>query len=314
MSASVLAPGLLTTLQDRGRFGLGTLGIGHAGPMDEVSHRLANALVGNADDAVAVELTLLGPTLRFDADATIALAGASFEASLDGQPLPAWCPVFVAAGAVLACGRARHGLRATLAIAGGIRCRRVLGSAATDVNAGLGAPLQAGEALLFTATPPPRARPRWSLDPRPWFDADASAPIRLIPGRHSDALDADSRAALLDAPFRIAADSNRVGYRLDGPHLALAEALDITSEPVATGTVQLPPGGQPIVLMAEHPVTGGYPRIGQVATVDMPRLAQRRPGETVRFAPIDLDDAQMRYLRRERELAQLLDAIRARRA
>lgn len=313
MTATVIHPGLLTTLQDRGRFGLGLLGIGHSGPMDEVSHRLANAIVGNADDAVALEMTLLGPTLRFDADARIALAGAGFEATLDGRPLPLWQPHAVAAGSVLSCGSARRGARATLAIAGGIRCRPVLGSAATDANAGIGTPLHAGDTLGLASTRPVHASARWSLDPRPWFDADPSLPIRLIRGTHFEALEAPSRAALFEATFRIAAESNRVGYRLDGARLALAAALDMVSEPTATGTVQLPPGGQPIVLMAEHPVTGGYPRIGQIAAVDLPRLAQRRPGDTVRFAPIDLDDAQMRYLRRERELARMVDAIRARR-
>ncbi len=133
-------------------------------------------------------------------------------------------------------------------------------------------------------------RQTWSLDPRPWFDADASDPIRLVRGSHFDALDAASRAALFDAAFRIDKDSNRVGFRLDGPRLALSEPLELVSEPLAIGTLQLPPGGAPIALMAEHPTVGGYPRIGQIAAVDLPRLAQRRPGDVVRFAEIDLDD------------------------
>lgn len=313
MSLTVLNPGLLATLQDRGRFGCGALGVGCAGPMDEVSHRLANALVGNADDAAALEMTVIGPRLLFDADATIALAGADFDARLGDRPLATWRPVAVRAGDVLDCGRARRGARATLAIAGGFRAKRVLGSAATDVNAGFGRPLAAGDMLMFAPTRIRAAsHTAWSLDPRPWFDRDASRPLRLIRGRHFDALDAASRAALFDATFRIATDSNRVGYRLDGAPLKPAAPLEIVSEPLALGTLQLPPGGQPIALMAEHPVTGGYPRIGQVAAIDLPRLAQRRPGDPLRFVEIDLDDAQTRYLRRERELARLLEAIAAR--
>lgn len=314
MSVAVLKPGLLTTLQDRGRHGYAAFGVGHTGPMDEVALRLANALVGNADEAAVLEITLTGPRLRFDTDAVIALTGADFDSRLGDAPFAGWRAVPVPAGAVLDLARARRGTRAYLAIAGGFRAVPVLGSAATDVNAGLGAPLRGGEALGIGehTSAPAGNRATWSLDPRPWFDPDPHRPIRLLRGRHFDALDARSHAALFGAPFRIAADSNRVGYRLDGERLTLATPLEIVSEPLAFGTVQLPPGGQPIALMAEHPVTGGYPRIGQVAAVDLPRLAQRRPGDPLRFAEIGLDEAQTRYLRREHELTQLLDAIAAR--
>lgn len=324
MSVTVLKPGLLTTLQDRGRHGYAAFGVGHAGPMDEVAPRLANALVGNADEAAVLEITLAGPRLRFGTEAVVALGGADFDARLDGESFAGWRAVPVPAGAVLDIARARRGTRAYLAIAGGFRATPVLGSAATDVNAGLGAPLRAGDVLEAdrargtafadrqrTAGAGDRRR-AWSLDPRPWFDPDPRRPVRLLRGRHFDALDARSRAALFGAQFRLAADSNRVGYRLDGERLALAAPLEIASEPLAFGTVQLPAGGQPIALMAEHPVTGGYPRIGQVAAVDLPRLAQRRPGDPLRFVEIGLDEAQTRYLRRERELARLLEAIAAR--
>ncbi len=313
MSIAVLKPGLLTTLQDRGRHGYAAFGVGHAGPMDEVALRLANALVGNADETAVLEITLTGPRLRFDTDAVIALTGADFDSRLGDTPFAGWRAVSVPAGTVLDLARARRGTRAYLAIAGGFRAAPVLGSAATDVNAGLGAPLRGGEVLSIGQwASVPASRATWSLDPRPWFDPDPHRPIRLLRGRHFDALDARSRAALFGAPFRIAADSNRVGYRLDGERLTLATPLEIVSEPLAFGTVQLPPGGQPIALMAEHPVTGGYPRIGQVAAVDLPRLAQCRPGDPLRFAEIGLDEAQTRYLRREHELTQLLDAIAAR--
>ena len=378
MSVSVLKPGLLTTVQDRGRRGYAALGVGVAGPMDDVAFRLANALVGNGDDAAALEMTIIGPRLRFDAAATIALTGAGFAAHIDGSAIENWRAIDISAGAVLACGRARRGARGYLAVAGGFTVEPVLGSAATDVNARLGpfggralamhdtlwfsegalqarpgqlsvgalqarpgrryenlvaaAPLlQNPSANLVAAAPllqnpsasliaaAPRVPFRvllqnpsasaWSLDPRPWFDPDPHRPIRLIRGSHFDALDQASREALFTAQFRIAADSNRVGFRLDGRHLAFAGPLELVSEPVGFGTVQLPHGGQPIALMAEHPTTGGYPRIGQIAAIDLSRLAQRRPGDPVRFVEIDLDQAQTRYLARERELARLLDAI-----
>ncbi|MEO6687743.1 MAG: biotin-dependent carboxyltransferase family protein [Dokdonella sp.] len=340
MSVVVLKAGLLTTLQDRGRCGLAAIGVGHAGPMDDVAFRLANALVGNAETAAALEISVLGPRLCFETDATIALTGARFDMSIDAQAAPSWQSAHITAGSVLEVGSAQRGARAYLAVAGGFAVDAVLGSRATDVNAGLGPldgrPLAAGDRLAIASSMSMASHPRatapngpirtiegssvkprrpsstWSLDPRPWFDTDADHPIRLIRGAHWDALDAPSRVALFAQAFRIGADSNRVGYRLDGPRLALGATLELISEAVAFGTLQLPPNGYPIALMAEHPTTGGYPRIGQVAAIDLPRLAQRRPGDHVRFVEIGIDEAQTRYLARERELACLLDVIATR--
>ncbi|MFI4971019.1 MAG: biotin-dependent carboxyltransferase family protein, partial [Lysobacterales bacterium] len=278
-----------------------------------------------ASGAPALEITLLGPRLRFDADAVIALTGAEFTARIDGLDMRSWRPQRIAAGAVLDIGAARRGARGYLAVAGGFMADPVLGSMSTDVNARIGPfggrALKAGDTLMLSAgAATPRASsspqntpmPAWSLDPRPWFDPDPSHPIRLIRGAHFDMLDAPSRDALFGAGFRVAVDSNRVGFRFDGPRLALAAALEPVSEPVASGTLQLPPDGQAIALMAEHPTIGGYPRIGQIAAIDLPRLAQRRPGESVCFGEIGLDEAQTRYLARERELARLFDTIATR--
>jgi antagonist of KipI len=325
MSIVVVKPGMLTTLQDRGRRGCAALGVGVAGPMDDVALRLANALVGNAD-AAALEISMLGPRLRFDRDAIVALTGADFDVRINARAAGMWRPLQVGAGAVLECGVARRGARAYLAVAGGFAVAPVLGSAASDVNARLGPfggrALAAGDTLAIvagtvvdSASAAANRRSRmaaWSLDPRPWFDIDPARPLRLMRGAHFDALDAASRKALFAQEFRIGADSNRAGFRLDGPRLALAAPLELASEPVAFGTLQLPPGGQPIALMAEHPTTGGYPRIGQIAAIDLPRLAQRRPGDRVHFLEIGIDEAQTRYLARERELARLLETIAAR--
>lgn len=305
MSIDVLKPGLLTTLQDRGRFGCAMLGVGRAGPMDDVAMRLANALVGNALDDAVFEITLVGPKLRFDAPATIALTGAEFP------DVPGWRPIDLEAGDVLDLGAARRGARAYLAVAGGLAVEPTLGSVCVDVNAGIGGrPLREHDRIATRASAAVGAR--WSLDPRPWFDADTTRAIRLVRGTHFDRLDAASRDALFTHAFRVDKNSNRVGFRLNGPSLALSAPLELVSEPLAIGTLQLPPGGAPIALMAEHPTVGGYPRIGQIAAVDLPRFAQRKPGDTVRFAQIDLDGAQTRYLERERELAKLVEAIRRR--
>jgi len=331
----VLAPGLLTTVQDGGRPGHAASGVGRAGAMDPVALRIANLLVGNAEDAAALEITLRGPRLRFDDDALVAITGAEIDAVCGEQPLPAWRPVLVRAGSDIAFGGMPRGARACLAIAGGITLPLVLGSRSTDVNAGIGPfprPLAANDALPCAPAPrnlcgglwrvldapgrktrrPKIAATSWSVDPENWFDYASERPIRAIAGTHFEMLDVDSRRRLFGADFRIGIDSNRVGCRLEGPALALRTKLELISTGVANGTVQLPPAGTPIVLAAEGPTTGGYPRVAHVIAVDHGHLAQRRPGDVVRFAQTDLEDAQMRYIERERALARLAMYVRER--
>lgn len=314
MSITVLKPGVLTSVQDCGRDGWGGYGVGTAGAMDRTCLRLANALVGNGEDAAALEITASGPSLRFAQASHVALTGAECELRIDGTMVRAWQAHPVRAGSIVEIGRVQRGWRAYLALAGGLATRSVLGSSASDLNAGLGPfdgrALRAGDELaVHSGAIASGRRFTWSLDPRPWFDADPGHRLHLIRGSHHDVLDESSQRALREGEFRIASQSNRVGLRLQGPHLALRAALELVSEPVAFGSMQLPPSGQPIILMAEHPTIGGYPRIAQVAGIDLPRLVQRRPGESVRFVCIEQDEAQTRYLARERELARLLGAI-----
>lgn len=329
MSIHVVAPGLLTSVQDSGRHGYAHIGVGAAGAVDPAALRIANMLVGNAEDAAALEITLLGPRLRFAADALIAIAGAEIEVHSGDSALPCWRPIAVRAASELAFGGMPRGARAYLAVAGGIDAPSVLGSRSSDLNAGIGPsarPLAAGDVLRCASARGPcrdlwrqldalsrkgradkhQALPtRWSVDPENWFDYSGERPIRAIAGAHFDALDDISQRALFGHEFRVGVDSNRVGMRLEGHALALRAPLELISTGVVPGTVQLPPGGTAIVLGAEGPTTGGYPRIAHVIAVDQAHLAQRRPGDFVRFAQTDLDDAQMRYLERERALVRL---------
>ncbi|HEX6614449.1 MAG TPA: biotin-dependent carboxyltransferase family protein [Rhodanobacteraceae bacterium] len=325
MSIEVLKPGLLTTPQDRGRTGYAHLGVGRAGAFDPPALRLANALAGNPPDACALEITLLGPTLKFHADAWIALAGAPIAVHADGQPIPTWAPACVHKGAVLAFGVMRQGCRAYLAVNGGFDFEPVLGSRSLDVNAALGPlgrPLRAGDTLKVGSgsfagdratsrilpgknEPDSIISPRWSINPQPWFNVDQELPLRLLPGSHAPLLDTKSRALLYTQGFHVAADSNRVGCRLEGEPLELSETVEMVSEACVAGTVQLPPSGQPIALAVEHPVSGGYPRIGQIAAVDLPRLAQRRPGDALRFTPCTLEEARQALRERERQLREM---------
>lgn len=313
----LLQAGLLTTVQDAGRYGHAALGIGQAGPMDRIAARLANWLVGNDGAAPLLEISLAGPRLHFRRDACIALAGAQVEANIDGAVISGWRPWPIARGSVLDCRVLRRGARAYLAVAGGLTVEPVLGSCSTDVNAGLGplggGALAAGATLaLGRSGLQLRKPPRWSLSPLPWFDGSGTRRLRLLPGSHYPELDAASRSHLLQQRFRVASESNRVGVRLHGPSLQLSRPLELVSAAVGAGTLQLPPGGQPIVLTAEHPTTGGYPRIAHLIDVDQPHLAQRRPGDAVEFALVDADEAEHLRQRRERALARVHETLQQR--
>jgi biotin-dependent carboxylase-like uncharacterized protein len=315
MTIHVVSPGPLTSVQDLGRHGCAHLGIGAAGAMDRTCLRLANLLVGNDDGEGALEITLRGPKLRFDGDATIALTGGDIDARCAEKPLPTWRPVRVRAGSEIDLGPISVGSRTYLAIRGGLEIAPILGSRGADINSGIGPrSLESGDTLplhersSFSLDTPFDA-PGWSIDPSPWFDDRGDQRVALIRGEHFGRLDVHSQRALFENDFIVGSQSNRVGYRLEGSPLQLSDPLELISEGAVPGTVQLPPGGEPIVLMAEAPTTGGYPRIGHVAATDLGQLAQRRPGQTVRFVEVSLRDAQTRYLQRERELLALRRAV-----
>lgn len=310
----VLRAGLQSSVQDLGRPGLAALGVGRAGAMDPTCARLANWLAGNDDDAAVIEVTLSGPCLRFGAATTIACCGGEAELRLDGAPVPAWRPVPVARGSLLDCGPLRRGAYLYLAVAGGIAVEPVLGSRSVDLNAGLGPcdgrALQAGDRLPLAERPPRRRRPpAWSLAPRPWFDPSPQRALRLLRGSHSDALDAASQVALVRERFRIAARSSRVATHLEGPLLRLEQPLELISAAVTRGTLQLPPGGRPLMLAAEHPTTGGYPRIAHLVGADQGHLAQRRPGDSVLLQWIEAEPAEQLRRRHAQALQRLREML-----
>ena len=286
----VLRPGLLTTVQDRGRVGWRHLGVAHAGALDPDALSLANRLVGNDDGCAVLEITLRGPALRLTAPTRVALLGAATDARFDGTAVPMGRPVELPAG-TLELGAVRGGARSWLAFAGGIDTAAVLGSRSTDLRGGFGGvegrALVAGDEWSLGQTSPidadmPQAT-SWWIDP--WHDVDPRAPIRYRPGPHPLA------ASLSHGRWQVAASSNRQGLRLRGDALAGVEAGGV-SEPVAPGTIQLPPDGQPIVLLADAQTVGGYPRLGHVIAADLPRLAQLCPGQALTFAPCDAQTAQ----------------------
>ncbi len=316
MSVTVIRPGLLSSLQDAGRPGHAALGVGRAGAMDLPAWQLANALVGNRRGEAALECTLAGPGLRFGQAAVIALTGAAIAARVGSQAIPPWTTCLLPAGSVLQLGGMSRGCRSYLAVRGGFDVPPLLGSRSSDLHARIGRALQAGDVLPVGAAAPLRALPArqnvrvlgWGPDPQPWFDF-ARRPLALLHGSHWAALDSASQRQLYGGRFTLSKDSNRTAGRLDGQPLHLETALELVSEATLPGTLQLPPSGQPIALLAEAPVTGGYPRIGQVAATDLPRLAQRRPGDTVCFRESTLEQASARLAARQRRLNLLLERI-----
>jgi len=310
----VIKPGPLSSLQDLGRTGVQRFGVIASGVMDEWSHRLANLLAGNATDEASLEITLMGPSLLFHQDALIAIVGADMSPRIGEQPVPMTESVRVAAGSRLDFGRRLFGCRAYLAVHGGFLVPPVMGSRSTYLRAGFGGlqgrALRKGDRLPIA---PDAVGPIGGQGTRelslPQHPALQDRAIRVIHGQQWARFSAEAQARFFESPFVVNLNSDRMGYRLDGPGLALAAPLEMISEAVGFGTVQVPPDGQPIVLMADRQTTGGYPKIASVASVDLPLVAQRVPGETLRFAPITLDEAQALYLDREREFARIRQLI-----
>ena len=329
MSLLILRPGLLTSVQDLGRHGYQKDGIPVSGAMDATALRVANLLVGNAENTAGLEITLRGPSIRFGADHLIALTGADLSPTLNGQPVGHYRPVKVAAGTELAFGAPRSGSRAYLAVSGGLGIAPVLGSGATALRLGFGGwhgrALQAGDSLPCpgptTAGQALRQQPAYRTPGAGWAQASwtpgpelsaslrAQPVIRALRGTEYAQFSPDSQRDFWEQPFTVTPEADRMGYRLRGPELVRHTEGELLSSAVTFGTVQMPASGQAIVLMADHQTTGGYPRIAQVITADFSVLAQARPGQALRFQEVSLVEAQALYLAQQRQLLALRRSI-----
>lgn len=305
----MLRAGPLTTVQDLGRPGFAHLGVPRAGALDQPALWLANARVGNDAGAAGLETTLMGCRLRFDVAARVAVTGARCTVKVDGQVVSDPGPISVAAGAVVEVGRALAGVRSYVAVAGGIDVEPVLGSRSTDTLSGLGPPrLTDGQTLALL--PPPATLPLLSapellsapaLLPPP--AADAVPPDQAASAGRTAGSPSDLRpeivvgvwvgprdewvevAGLFEAAYAVSPMSNRVACRLAGTALKRARAGELAPEGLVLGSIQVPPDGQPLIFLADHPTTGGYPVVGVVD--DVSALAQARPGTSVRFRELD---------------------------
>lgn len=293
----VVKSGWFTTVQDLGRYGYQQYGVTVAGAMDCFAATVANRLVGNSDGAAVLELTLKGPELQFERDAIIAITGADLSPTIDGMGIPLWECMELRRDSRLSFGRPHAGSRAYLAIAGGIDVPLVLGSRSTHCSSetgGLqGRPLKQGDMLrsgrlsrsicrLIGKRLPAQLLPRYSR----------SATLRIVPGPQREVFSVGSLVTLTDSSYQVAPQSDRMGYRLIGPRMTFTRSAHFISDCTVIGALQIPPDGQPILLMADRQTTGGYPKIAVVISADLPLAAQLVPGHAISFVQCTIAEAQ----------------------
>lgn len=304
----VRSPGLQTTVQDLGRFGLQALGIPPAGALDADALETANLLLGNPRGAACLECTLSGPELEFSGSAAFAICGAPMEAALNGTSVPLYETLFARTGDVLSLGAAETGLRAYIAFAGGVDVEPVMGSRSTYARGGFGGwqgrALKAGDTLPLTdleeGSGSDRALRFVPEELRPAYPSEIT--VRALRSHEADRFEASSLSSFFSQPYAVSPKSDRMGCRLEGEPLTHVRGADIISGGVQTGTVQVPGDGKPIVLLADRQTTGGYTRIAHVIQADLPKLGQARPGDTVRFLETTLEAAREALKARETEI------------
>ncbi|WP_188623191.1 biotin-dependent carboxyltransferase family protein [Caldalkalibacillus thermarum] len=303
----VIKPGLYTTVQDLGRAGFQQYGMVASGAMDPFAIQVANLLVGNRRNEAALEITLVGPELRLLNDVVLAICGADLSPSLDGHQVPLWKSFLAKAGQTLSFAAPKQGARAYLAASGGIDVPLVMGSKSTYTKGKVGGlkgrPLAKGDVINGGEAPQAKEK----LAGRGLVKSDIpvyhnNQRIRVILGPEQSAFTEESIETFLTKSYQITNQADRMGYRLAGPKLRHKSGADIISDAVALGTIQVPSSGEPIILMADRQTTGGYTRIANVISVDIPFIAQMRPGDKVRFQAVSVEEAHRLYRERERFL------------
>jgi len=311
----VLAKGMLTTVQDAGRTGWQQYGVPVCGAMDSLSMELANLLVGNDPGAAVLEITGLGPTLKFEENTYFAVCGADFGGRLDGRPVqPGWA-YFAPAGSTLTLGAAKNGFRACIAFGGGIDLPPVMGSRSTYLKGKFGGfegrALEKGDKLPLGLCPWLPCLEKRVLDPSWHEELCSRRPIRVVLGPQDSAFSKTGIETFLGTEYTVSPESDRMGFRLEAEALieyALDRDGNIISDGIAMGAIQIP-SGKPIVMMADRQTTGGYAKIANVTVCDLPRFAQLRAGDRVRFAAVTPAEARQALLRRRRALEDLAAAL-----
>ena len=284
----VLQPGPLTTVQDLGRHGWQQYGVPPSGAIDDYAFRIGNLLVGNEESAASLEITFVGCQLRVLEDTVIALTGADLGPTLNGDPIPMWETFPVSRGDKIAFLRLKTGCRAYLAVAGGIDVPRVMASAATYVRAGIGGfegrALRSGDILRTVEGAPPPLRARVPREYRP--DYGGQIELRVILGPQDDCFTAEGIRTFLRSEYTISVQADRMGCRLEGPQIQHRAGADTISDGIPLGAVQVPGNGLPIILLVDRQTTGGYTKIATIVSTEIPKLAQAKPGDKVRFTQV----------------------------
>jgi antagonist of KipI len=321
MTFTVIKPGLLTTVQDQGRPGWQGQGIPVGGAVDAFAARVANALVGNDDGAAVLEMAVQGPQLRAEQDGLVAICGSGLGLSIGGVDVPSDRPVRVRAGDLLACAPRPAGSRAWLAVAGGIEVPLVFGSRSTYVRGRVGGfegrPLIAGD-VVPAGSPSPWAvavardldaqtsrHVAWSVKPETLGRVAAAGGLRIVRAPEWDRFSGEARELICTTSYVVTKDADRMGMRLEGATLELSEPREEISSGMNVGIVQVPPSGQPIVLLVGRQSVGGYPRIAAVVTADHGRLAQMRPGDALAFSEVTVPEAHRLLVARERDFQRI---------
>ena len=322
MTVKVLNAGLLTTIQDIGRYGSQKYGVIVSGAMDSYSLRIANILVGNMEDEACLEITLYGTTLHFEDDTLIAITGGDFQTTIDGVNAPLWRPVLIKKNSILKFKSAIQGSRAYIAFAGGISTPIIMESKSTYLRAKIGGlegrAIQKGDILSFGEMTDysqeliqrlDKKSINWSINFNEIINLNQNQVIQILKGTEFQLFDKESQHTLFEKPYIVTLQSDRMGYRLEGPPLSLSESFELLSEGVTFGTIQIPTSGQPIILMADRQTTGGYPKIGQVITADLPSLAQLQPTATIRFKEVTILEAENLLIKKEKFIHNIKKAI-----
>jgi antagonist of KipI len=301
----VHAPGLLTTVQDLGREGFGPMGVSPSGAADPISLRVGNRLVGNAEASAALEMTLLGGTFSFPDGAVLAITGSDFSANLDGVPVELWTSVEATPGQTLRLAHTRSGARCYLCVQGGVSVEPFLGSASTHILSGTGG--FAGRALrkgdILAIGPQAESFRKQKLTEQAWEYLAPRKVLRVTPGPQADWFSESAQQAFYGGCYRVAEESNRMGIRLEGPLVAASFGGKMITEGVSLGAIQVPDGGLPIILFVEQQTTGGYPKIANVISADLPSLGQLRPRDEIRFELIGWEAARRLLTEQEALLA-----------
>lgn len=308
-------PGLLTTVQDVGRYGYQQYGIVVSGAMDNFAHRLGNLLVGNDPASATIEVTMMGPKLQVLEDTIIAITGANLSARIDNKLIKPWETIVVKKEQILTFEKIEQGVRAYIAVAGGIECEQVLGSKSTYLKAKIGGvagrELQKGDVLYCGPMNDTSKQLSGRIVSQQLLsNYHNTNPFRVIIGPDEQSFSEVGLETFFSETFEITREFDRMGCRLSGPKVAHKDKTDIISDAITFGTIQVPASGQPIILLADRQTVGGYKRIGTIITVDLPRFVQQMPGTKISFEKISIEEAQQLYVTQERAIKRFASAAK----